>query len=205
VERAQEVADRHADPATSLLTLLAHDLREPFGPLALALSMLAESVAAEDAELVQLAEVNCRRVVRLIDAVQWAMRPPSTVELERADLAEIAGAAAEIAGSIGTVCVVDASRCIVDVAPSIVRDAIAGLLECVPQGTTASVSVRPDGARAAFELRTDDVHLTDALACAAPRDRRSAFVLGAAAVFAAHAGELEVGSSAISGWLPLRA
>ena len=204
MERAQRLVEQQADPSSALLKLLAHDLREPFGPLGLALSMLAESVPAADAALVRMAEANCARVVRIIDAVLLAMRPNRTLELEHADLGEIAQAAAETARALGTVCFVETTRCDVDVARTVVRDLIVGLLESVPQGKAAVLSVHPDGPRAVLELYSDGVDWRGGLAGGAPHDRHSAFVLGAAAVLAAHGGGMEVGDGTVTGWIPLR-
>ena len=195
MERAQQLED--ADASSALLKLLAHDLREPFGPLGLALSMLAESVADSDAQLVHLAEVNCARIVRMIDAVLLAMRPHRNLELMPADLAEIAESAAEAARATGTACAVRAGSCPVDAAPSTVRDMITGLLECVPPGQI-------DGDRATFELRAASVDWSAGLGGAVPSDRRSAFVLALLAVFGAHGGAMEAGDGVVAGWIPLR-
>jgi len=202
MERAQRLAD--ADASSVLLKLLAHDLREPFGPLGLALSMLAESVSGADAELVRMAQANCMRIARMIDAVLLAMRPNRGLELMPADLAEIAESAAEAARATGIACAVRAASCPVDAAPSTVRGVITGLLECVPSGTIASIAVQPDGGRATFELRAESVDWSAGLAGAVPSDRRSAFVLALLAVFGAHGGAMEAGDGAVAGWIPLR-
>jgi len=202
MERAQQLED--ADASSALLKLLAHDLREPFGPLGLALSMLSESVADSDAQLVHLAEVNCARIMRMIDAVLLAMRPHRDLELMPADLAEIAESAAEAARATGIACAVRAGSCTVDAAPSTVRDVITGLLECVPPGQIASIAVQPDGDRATFELRAESVDWSAGLAGAVPSDRRSAFVLALLAVFVAHGGAMEAGDGVVAGWIPLR-
>ncbi|TMK20204.1 MAG: HAMP domain-containing histidine kinase, partial [Actinobacteria bacterium] len=131
-----EVRQR-ADTSGALLSLLAHDLREPLGPIELALSMIIEASSPDTAEIAGYAEANCRRMQRLIDAVLWAMRPPGALEREPADLAQIASAAAEIARVLGTACSVVAESCDVDVVPAAMRDAIASLLDCIPDRVTA--------------------------------------------------------------------
>jgi signal transduction histidine kinase len=202
MKNAQQFVD--ADPSTALVKLLAHDLREPFGPLGLALSMLAEGVSGTDAELVRMAEANCARVVRMIDAVLLAMRPRGDLELQPADLAEIAESAAGAARAMGTACTIRAGSSPVDAAPSIVRDVITGLLECVPAGQIASITVQPDGDRATFELRAEGVDWSAGVAGSVPSDRRSAFVLAGVAVFSAHGGAMEVRGGTVAGWIPLR-
>jgi len=202
MKHTQQLVD--ADPSTALLKLLAHDLREPFGPLGLALSMLAENVADADAQLVHLAEVNCARIMRMIDAVLLAMRPHGDLELQPADLAEIAESAAEAARAMGTACTIRAGSCPVDAAPSTVRDVITGLLECVPPGQIASITVQPEGDRAAFELQAEGVDWSAGVTGAVPGDRRSAFALACVAVFGAHGGAMKVGDGVVAGWIPLR-
>jgi signal transduction histidine kinase len=202
MERAQRLVD--ADASSALLKLLAHDLREPFGPLGLALSMLAENVSGADTELLRMAEANCARIVRMIDAVLLAMRPHGVLELQPADLAEIAESAAEAARAMGTPCTVRAGSCPVDAAPQTVRDVITGLLECVLPGQIASITVQPHGDRATFELRAEGVDWSAGVAGAVPSDRRSAFVLACVAVFGAHGGAMEVTDGTVAGWIPIR-
>ena len=81
---------------------------------------------------------------------------------------------------------------------------IVGLLESVPQGKAAVLSVHPDRARGVLELHSDGVDWRAGLAGGVPHDRHSAFVLGAAAVLAAHGGGMEVGDGTVTGWIPLR-
>jgi hypothetical protein len=131
------------------------------------------------------------------------MRPPGVIGLERADLAEIAVDAATIARLFGTACILDLASCIVEIAPATLRDTIAGLLDCIPDRTTARLSVKQVGERAMVGVHADGVRWDRALSCEVPHDWQSGFVLGAAAVFAEHGGELEAWEGAVTGWLPL--
>ncbi len=202
VKQPRTRKEHHAEAAGALLSLLAHDLREPLGPIGLALSMIAEGSPSDPAELADFAEAHCGRLLRLIDAVLWSMRPPGLVDVERADLVEVAADAAEIARLFGTACVIDATSCVVKLAMAPVRDAIAGLLDCVPDRTTAGLSIKPLGERATLSVQADGVRWNDALARDVPHDWQSAFVLGAAAVFAAHGGEMDAQEGVVTGWLP---
>lgn len=192
--------------ADALLSLLAHDLRSPLGPLTLATSLIVDDPAlpVDLRDLARVAEAQAGRIGRMIEGVLSAVRGPRAPDMEPADLAAITEEAAALFRSLGGECEVDAEPTPVIVDRALLRGALAGLIEAAAgEGGSARATVAVDGSSAAVHLQaTDWAECARALATGAPCDGRSALALGAAAVFRAHSGGVEAAGDQIVAWIP---
>ncbi|MBI4729691.1 MAG: hypothetical protein HY775_09375 [Acidobacteria bacterium] len=190
----------------ALASLLAHDLRVPLGPLTLAASLISGDPATRSdlRDLARVIEAQARRLGRLIDASVAASRGARAPEAVPTDLGELAEEAAGILRDLGGQCVVRRVRAPVLADPTAVRDALAGLIEAVAgEGGGASVVIRADATSvSAYVAGGDAPACLRALAGSRPTDARSALALGAAAVFRAHAGGVEVDEDGAVARLP---
>lgn len=179
----------------ALVGLMSHDLRSPLGPLALAVSSIAEDGAlpSEVRDLAQWAQAQIERESRLIQSAVLAARGASMGFEEVVDLSGILRDAAEKFSLHGGRCEVRAAVCMVRCNPRGLRDALIGLLEIAigDDGIGAATVTSSDGYAQIRIEGTQTLVVASAFEAVLPNNAESAIVLGARAVFAAHGGAAE--------------
>lgn len=198
-------ADRR--PSDGALSLLAHDLKTPLGPLALAVSTLAEGFhpPEETRGLARLALTQTDRLRRLIDAalIAGGREPSSSPTLFSLDglirevvLQQAAAGVTVSLGAFASVYVV-ADR-------GLLRDAVAGLIEVAASGdrpTNAGVALMGD--RVVVTIGGGDSSVFAQALCADHADTsESAFAIAGRHMIERFGGGIEVIDAGIVVWLP---
>jgi K+-sensing histidine kinase KdpD len=181
-----------ATVSDALIRLLAHDLRSPLGPIALATSALEddETLRPDQRELARMAGAHAARAARLIDAVLTIARGTRAPAPVRTDIHRLAEMAFDRYVALGGDGMAEGESCVLDVDVEMVRDALVSLMECAGgEGGRVKVGVVRDGAGARILIMGSDPEgCAAALTSTAPADWRSAFALSASAVMRAHGG-----------------
>ena len=190
----RSTARRRDVSAAALVSLLAHDLRTPLGPIALAVSSIEEDPEAGDdaRELAAMAGAQIERAGRLIDATVLAARGLVDVARERVDVRTAARHAVTRYEALGGVGSVEGESWWCDGDADLLRAGILDLIEVVA-GESGSVEIRcvRDGGGARVALHGSDPDGARAsLAATEPHNARAALALGGAEIVRAHGGSI---------------
>ncbi|MGH2830915.1 MAG: hypothetical protein ACRDJM_10580 [Actinomycetota bacterium] len=195
-----------AHPAQGLLSLMAHDLRTPLGPLGLAVTSVAQSESAPQAvrELGTMAEAQGTRLARLIDATLAASGRAPYLRVQATTCSQIVEAARERFDALGGLVEADVEDTGLACDAERIRDAILGLMEVATgEGGHAMLRAGPAGGNALFRIPVRDVDACrEALVAPFVCSAASAFALGALAVLRLHEGGLELTDEGFIAWLP---
>lgn len=177
----------------ALVSLLAHDLGAPLGPLTLALSLIAEDQdAPEDTrELARLADAQARRIGRLMSAAVASVRGVRGLTLTSADAAQVVCRASATFESLGGTCEIRSVPCAVRCDAEALHDALVGLMESVAgEGGRARVWLLDAGSEVEISVADAGCPAGTNSSPPPPGDARVTLAEAASAVLQAHGGRL---------------
>lgn len=195
---APGVTRRSARPPVhrgGLVSLLAHDLRVPLGPLALATSSLAAdpSIAGHAREYAQIAYAQSARVGRLMSAALAGSGRMPSLRRSRLPVTGLLRSAGEAFASLGGWMTVQGVESHVTADPTVLGECLLNVVELAAGGAMRTVATVEAGDRIVISFECEDAgRCAEAFAKDVPDDADSAFALAAVAVVGAFGGSVEV-------------
>ncbi|HVL90115.1 MAG TPA: hypothetical protein VM841_07770 [Actinomycetota bacterium] len=178
-----------------LVSLLAHDLRVPLGPLALATSSLAAdpTIGGVAREYAQIAFVQSARVGRMMSAALAASGRLPSLRLARLAMVATVRAASDAFASLGGTMTVQGVEAPVTADATVLGECLLNMAELAAGGSMRTAATVDPGERVVVSFTCDDAgRCAAAFAKDTPDDADSAFALAAVAVAGAFGGLVEV-------------
>lgn len=194
-EFAREGQTRPVAVRGGLISLLAHDMRVPLGPLALATSSLASdpSIGGPAREYAQIAYAQSARVGRLMSAALAASGRMPSLRRSRLSMIDTVRAAGDAFASLGGTMTVQGVESCVIADPTALGECLLNVAELAAGGAMrTTVTVEP-GEQVVVSFDCDDAaRCADAFAKELPDDADAAFALATIAMTRAFGGWVEV-------------
>lgn len=178
-----------------LVSLLAHDLRVPLGPLALATSSLAAdpTIAGHAREYAQIAFAQSARVGRLMSAALAASGRMPSLRRSPQPVTGLLRASGEAFASLGGWMTVQGVESFVTADPTVLGECFLNVAELAAGTSMRTVATVEAGDRIVISFEcADDGRCGQAFAKDLPDDADSAFALAAVAFAGAFDGSVEV-------------